>query len=92
MLHHWHLIFSHDCIVPRGTLSGNHLFIKARQLDTLWWQCAELNMFLLFKSYLLPRAVENWKKGVVVKSSYFHDYTKFPICKTHDNIVHVLNL
>lgn len=69
MLHHWHLIFSHDCMVPRGTLSGNHLFIKACQLDTLWWQCAELNMFLLYKSYLLPRAVENWKKGVVVISS-----------------------
>lgn len=91
MLHRWHLIFSHDCIVPRGTLS-NHLFIKACQLDTLWWQCAELNMFLLYKSYLLPRAVENCKKGVVVKSTYFLDYTKFPIYKTHDNIVHILNL
>lgn len=66
-----HLIFSHDCMVPHGTPTGNQLFTKACLLDTLWWHCAEQNTFKPYKSYLLPWAVENWKKGVVVKSSYY---------------------
>lgn len=71
MYHHLHLIFSHDCMVPHGTPTGNQLFTKACLLDTLWWHCAEQNTFKPYKSYLLPWAVENWKKGVVVKSSYY---------------------